>query len=65
VRQSGGQVRIASAPGQGTTVSLYLPRMGRSPEPPARGSLPPQWPARSIQDATPGMALAAQAGSER
>jgi len=26
VRQSGGHVRIASAPGSGTTVSLYLPR---------------------------------------
>ncbi|MDJ0391492.1 ATP-binding protein [Roseomonas sp. E05] len=26
VRQSGGQVRIHSAPGQGTTVCLYLPR---------------------------------------
>ena len=26
VRQSGGQARIRSAPGQGTTVSLYLPR---------------------------------------
>jgi PAS domain S-box-containing protein len=26
VRQSGGQVRIDSAPGEGTTVSLYLPR---------------------------------------
>jgi len=25
-RQSGGQVRICSAPGRGTTVSLYLPR---------------------------------------
>ncbi|WP_200646782.1 ATP-binding protein, partial [Methylobacterium ajmalii] len=25
-QQSGGQVRIASAPGEGTTVSLYLPR---------------------------------------
>ena len=26
VRQSGGQVRIVSAPGQGTTMHLYLPR---------------------------------------
>jgi PAS domain S-box-containing protein len=26
VRQSGGQVRIVSAPGQGTTAALYLPR---------------------------------------
>ncbi|MGV3683565.1 MAG: PAS domain-containing protein [Acidovorax sp.] len=26
VRQSGGQVRVQSAPGQGTTMALYLPR---------------------------------------
>lgn len=26
VRQSGGQVRVVSAPGEGTTMSLYLPR---------------------------------------
>jgi signal transduction histidine kinase len=65
VRQSGGQVRISSAPGQGTTVSLYLPRIARAPEPPARGSLAPKWSARSVKDATPDMALAAQAGAER
>jgi PAS domain S-box-containing protein len=29
-RQSGGQVRIYSEPGQGTTVSLYLPRDAKS-----------------------------------
>ena len=33
VRQSGGQVRIASAPGRGTTVSLYLPRYHGEAEP--------------------------------
>jgi signal transduction histidine kinase/ActR/RegA family two-component response regulator len=31
-RQSGGDVEIASAPGAGTTVSLYLPRSTRVPE---------------------------------
>ncbi|HEX8535484.1 MAG TPA: ATP-binding protein [Allosphingosinicella sp.] len=31
-RQSGGDVQIASAPGKGTTVSLYLPRSTRAPE---------------------------------
>jgi PAS domain S-box-containing protein len=32
VRQSGGNVRIESAPGQGTTVHLYLPRVDRNEE---------------------------------
>ena len=32
VQQSGGQVRIHSAPGQGTAVRLYLPRHGVRPE---------------------------------
>jgi len=31
-RQSGGQVRIDSAPGQGTTVTIYLPRHKGGPE---------------------------------
>ncbi|WP_236024756.1 ATP-binding protein [Arenibaculum pallidiluteum] len=31
-RQSGGQVRIASTPGTGTTVTLVLPRSARAPQ---------------------------------
>ncbi len=33
-RQSGGQVRIVSSPGQGTTVAIYLPRHAGPAEPP-------------------------------
>ena len=36
VRQSGGFVRLASAPGRGTTVRLYLPRHKRSQGPQAQ-----------------------------
>ncbi|VTU26510.1 Blue-light-activated protein [Variovorax sp. PBL-H6] len=39
-KQSGGQVRIDSAPGEGTTVSVYLPRDLRTAEPEERGLLP-------------------------
>ncbi|OLS62782.1 PAS domain-containing protein [Pseudomonas putida] len=31
VRQSGGQLRIVTAPGQGTRIELYLPRHDRAP----------------------------------
>jgi len=33
VTQSGGHIRLASVPGQGTTVSIYLPRCLGAPEP--------------------------------
>ncbi|WP_245313896.1 ATP-binding protein [Bradyrhizobium elkanii] len=32
VRQSGGHVTIESAPGEGTTISLYLPKAAQEPE---------------------------------
>ena len=43
-RQSGGQVRIRTAPGQGTTMTLYLPRHAGDmpPEPPAAAPSPPR-----------------------
>jgi len=62
-QQSGGHVRIASAPGKGTTIRLYLPRSGR----PERESEVPEakWPGWPIKEATRGVALAAGAGQER
>jgi signal transduction histidine kinase len=32
VRQSGGQMRIATAPGYGTAVSMFLPRAQPKPD---------------------------------
>ncbi|MQG94054.1 PAS domain-containing sensor histidine kinase [Pseudomonas sp. MN1F] len=42
VRQSGGQLRIVSEPGQGTCIHLYLPRASCEANEPA--SVPPQVP---------------------
>lgn len=40
-QQSGGQVRIDSVPGEGTTVALYLPRhLGEAPQQPALSGEP-------------------------
>jgi signal transduction histidine kinase len=47
VRQSGGQVHIQSAPGQGTAICLYLPRHAGLAQSPASPPLPPQAPAAS------------------
>jgi signal transduction histidine kinase len=47
--EAGGQVRIASAPGKGTTVRLYLPRLGRPPAGRRLGLLPAKWrPPRAV-----------------
>ena len=41
VAQSRGQVRVASEPGQGTSVSMYLPRHETGPDEPGPASRPP------------------------
>ena len=61
-QQAGGQVRIASEPGKGTTVRLYLPRSSRLSERPPRQQLGYAW---SIQRATKSVPLAIGAGRER
>ena len=62
-QQAGGQVRIASEPGKGTTVRLYLPRSGRLSE---RSSLRQQMGyAWSLKGAAKSVPLAIGAGRER
>jgi signal transduction histidine kinase len=62
-QQAGGQVRIASQPGEGTTVRLYLPRSGPLPErSPLRQQMGFAW---SIKEATTSVPLAIGAGRER
>lgn len=63
--QSGGHVRITSEPGKGTTVRLFLPRIGRLPERPItrpQAAPPAAW---SIKRATKSIPLAVGAGRER
>ncbi len=62
-QQAGGQVRIASQPGKGTTVRLYLPRSGRlSERSPLRQQMGFAW---SIKEATTSVPLAIGAARER
>ncbi len=62
-QQAGGQVRIASEPGKGTTVRLYLPRSSRlSERAPLRQQMGYAW---SIKGATKSVPLAIGAGRER
>ncbi|MCX7514637.1 hybrid sensor histidine kinase/response regulator [Frateuria hangzhouensis] len=49
-RQSGGQVRIDSSPGRGTTVTIYLPRHEGRPEMGTRGSDPADAPPASADE---------------
>jgi signal transduction histidine kinase len=63
-RQSGGDVRIATQLGKGTTVRLYLPKSRRMAEP-ARGVHPVKRPAWSIGEVPKSVALAVGAGPER
>jgi len=62
-RQAGGQVRIASEPGRGTTVRLYLPRSaGAAERSPLRQQMGYAW---SIKGAAKSVPLAIGAGRER
>jgi signal transduction histidine kinase len=63
-QQTGGQIRITSAPGKGTTVRLYLPEFGRLSDP-ERGPARPRWRAWPMKEATKGLPLAVGAGRER
>ena len=65
-RQAGGHVRIASVPGRGTTVQLYLPRLGRPPErSSSRRQVADASTTWSIKEAAQSVPLAVGAGPER
>jgi signal transduction histidine kinase len=61
-RQAGGEVRISSAPGKGTTVRLYLPAPARRAGTAAAAA---RSTARSTRSAKEGVALAVGGGSDR
>ena len=61
-RQSGGEVRIATQPGKGTTVRIYLPKSRRGAEP-VRAVRPAKRPAWA-EEAARTVALAVGAGPE-
>jgi signal transduction histidine kinase len=61
--QSGGHVRIASVPGKGTRVQLYLPKFGQLPAGRReRAALPAKWQTFPIEPAAKGVPLAVGAG---
>jgi signal transduction histidine kinase len=62
--RSGGDVRISSRPGQGTTVRLYLPGSRRIEAPEGEAKVVKR-PASPIREATRGTALAVGADLER
>ena len=63
-RQSGGEVRIATQQGKGTTVRIYLPKSRRGAES-VRGARPARRPAWPLQEAPRGAVLAIGAGPDR
>lgn len=63
-RQSGGDIRIVTQQGKGTTVRVYLPKSRRLAEP-ARGLRPVKRPAWPLQEAPKSVALAVGAGVDR
>ena len=64
-RQSGGHVRIASEPGRGTTVRLYLPKIARPAERQLGRPLGTVSSGRPVKEPPSGMPLAVGAGPER